>query len=94
MYQRIAFGGVYSRMFTFSIPDLTKREFTVLLLLVIPTVLFGVYPAAILDAVHYGVSTLMYSFDFNVISCDSPEAWGLYFNNTPACYHTCFASLL
>jgi NADH:ubiquinone oxidoreductase subunit 4 (subunit M) len=43
-------------MFTFK-PDLTKREFTVLLLLVIPTVLFGVYPAAILDAVHYGVST-------------------------------------
>jgi NADH-ubiquinone oxidoreductase chain 4 len=94
MYQRIAFGGVYSRMFTFSIPDLTKREFTVLLLLVIPTVLFGVYPAAILDAVHYGVSTLIYSFDFNVISCDSPEGWGLYFNNTPIFWHTCFTSLV
>jgi NADH-ubiquinone oxidoreductase chain 4 len=74
MYQRIAFGGVYSRMFTFSIPDLTKREFTILLLLVIPTVLFGIYPAPILDAVHYSVSTLIYSFDFSIISCDSPEA--------------------
>ena len=29
MYQRIAFGGAYSKMFTFSIPDLTKREFTI-----------------------------------------------------------------
>jgi NADH-ubiquinone oxidoreductase chain 4 len=71
MYQRIAFGGVYSRMFTFSIPDLTKREFTVLLILVVPTVLFGIYPAPILDAVHYSVSTLIYSFDFSVISCDA-----------------------
>jgi NADH-ubiquinone oxidoreductase chain 4 len=79
MYQRIAFGGVYSRMFTFSMPDLTKREFTVLLLLVIPTVFFGIYPGAILDAVHYSVSTLIYSFDFNVINCDAPRAWGHYF---------------
>jgi NADH-ubiquinone oxidoreductase chain 4 len=78
MYQRIAFGGVYSRMFTFSIPDLTKREFTVLLILVVPTVFFGIYPAVILDAVHYSVSTLIYSFDFSVISCDGPIAWGFY----------------
>ena len=79
MYQRIAFGGSYSRMFTFSIPDLTKREFTVLFVLVIPTVLFGIYPAPILDAIHYSVSTLIYCFDFNVLSCDAPRAWGLYF---------------
>ena len=78
MYQRIAFGGVYSRMFTISIPDLNKREFTVLLLLVVPTVLFGIYPAAILDGIHYSVSTLIYSFDFSVISCDASRAWGLY----------------
>ncbi|EMD85045.1 hypothetical protein COCHEDRAFT_1199167 [Bipolaris maydis C5] len=74
MYQRIAFGGAYSRMFTFSIPDLTKREFTILLILVIPTVLFGIYPAPILDAIHYSVSTLIYAFDSNVISCDSSSA--------------------
>jgi NADH-ubiquinone oxidoreductase chain 4 len=73
MYQRIAFGGVYSRMFTISIPDLNKREFTVLLLLVVPTVFFGIYPAAILDAVHYSVSTLIYSFDFSVITSDASK---------------------
>jgi NADH-ubiquinone oxidoreductase chain 4 len=93
MYQRIAFGGVYSRMFTFSIPDLTKREFTILLLLVIPTVLFGIYPAPILDAVHYSVSTLIYSFDYSVISCDAARAWGLYFKGGAVFYHTLFASL-
>jgi hypothetical protein len=25
--------------------------------------------------VHYGVSTLIYSFAFDVISCDAPQAW-------------------
>jgi NADH-ubiquinone oxidoreductase chain 4 len=68
MFQRIAFGGSYSRMFTFAIPDLTKREFTILLILVVFTVLFGVYPSPILDAVHYSVSTLIYCFDSSVIS--------------------------
>lgn len=75
MYQRIAFGGVYSRMFTISIPDLNKREFTVLWILLVPTVLFGIYPAVILDCLHYSVSTLIYALDFNVISCDSPDTW-------------------
>jgi NADH-ubiquinone oxidoreductase chain 4 len=73
MYQRIAFGGAYSRMFTFSIPDLTKREFTILLILVIPTILFGIYPAPILDAIHYSVSTLIYLFDGNIVTCDAPN---------------------
>ena len=92
MYQRIAFGGSYSRMFTFSIPDLTKREFTILLILVIPTVLFGIYPAPILDAIHYSVSTLIYLFDSNVVSCDSSSAWESYFkHNSYYYYHGCFA---
>jgi len=66
MYQRIAFGGFYSKMFAIAVPDLTKREFMVLLTLVVPTVIFGIYPAPILDGIHYSVSTLIYNFDFNV----------------------------
>jgi hypothetical protein len=27
------------------------------------------------------VSTLIYLFDLNVISCDSPDAWAQYFND-------------
>jgi hypothetical protein len=53
---------------------LTKKEFTVLLLFIILRILFDIYPATILDAVHYLLSTLMYSFDFSVISCDAPRA--------------------
>lgn len=67
LYQRIAFGGVYSRIFTTTIPDLTKREFIVLLTLVIPTVIFGIYTAPILDGIHYSVSTIIYAFDSTTI---------------------------
>jgi NADH-ubiquinone oxidoreductase chain 4 len=73
MFQRISFGGTFSEMFMANLPDLTKREYTVLLVLVVPTVLFGIYPAPILDAMHYSVSTLIYSSDFNLISCDAPS---------------------
>lgn len=72
MFQKIAFGGSYSAMFAINIPDLNYREYIVLVTLVVPTVVFGVYPAPILDAIHYSVSTLIYSFDVNTISCDSP----------------------
>ena len=63
MFQRIAFGGAYSRMFTVVMPDLTKREYTILMILVVPTVLLGIYPASILDGLGYAVSLLLYSYD-------------------------------
>nr|YP_010540247.1 NADH dehydrogenase subunit 4 [Urnula craterium]UYF20383.1 NADH dehydrogenase subunit 4 [Urnula craterium] len=60
MFNRIAFGGTYSSYFYVNIPDLNKREFFVLITLVAFTVLFGIYPAPILDGLHYSVSTLIY----------------------------------
>jgi NADH-ubiquinone oxidoreductase chain 4 len=61
MYNRITFGGSYSKLFLFNIPDLNKREFYMLLTLVVLTITFGVYPTPILDGLHYSVSTLIYS---------------------------------
>ncbi len=61
MFNRIAFAGAYYKYFMFNIPDLNKREFFILLTLVIFTVLFGIYPVAILDGLHYYVSSLIYS---------------------------------
>ena len=59
-FNRIAFAGSYSKYFMFNIPDLNKREFFILLTLVIFTVLYGIYPSAILDGLHYYVSSLIY----------------------------------
>ncbi|MCO8751326.1 hypothetical protein KLO70_18145 [Clostridioides difficile] len=61
MYNRIAFGGIFSSYFFKYLFDLNKREFVLLTCLVIFTVLFGVYPAPILDGLHYSVSSLIYS---------------------------------
>nr|YP_010608768.1 NADH dehydrogenase subunit 4 [Drechslerella dactyloides]WAN89848.1 NADH dehydrogenase subunit 4 [Drechslerella dactyloides] len=63
LYNRIAFGGSLSRHFTHSFPDLSKREFTMLLILVGFTVILGIYPALVLDGLHYSASTLIYSYD-------------------------------
>ena len=63
MYNRVAFGGSLSSFFSTNIPDLNKREFVILSTLVAFTVLFGVYPAPILDGLHYSVSTLIFSSD-------------------------------
>lgn len=60
MYNRIAFAGSFSTFFLVNIPDLNKREFFVLFALVIFTVVFGIYPAPILQGLHYSVSTLIY----------------------------------
>lgn len=61
MYNRIAFGGSYSMFFKENLRDVNKREFIMLLIFVVLTVLFGIYPAPILDGLHYSVSSLIYN---------------------------------
>jgi NADH-ubiquinone oxidoreductase chain 4 len=61
MFNRITFGGTYSVYFIENIGDVSKREFIMLLVFVIFTVLFGIYPAPILDGLHYSVSSLIYN---------------------------------
>jgi NADH-ubiquinone oxidoreductase chain 4 len=60
MFNRIAFGGSFSKFFEENITDVTKREFFLLLTLVLFTVVFGIYPSFILDGLHYSVSSLIY----------------------------------
>ena len=60
MFNRIAFAGSFSKFFIFNIPDLNKREFLLLLSLVLFTVILGIYPAPILDGLHYSVSALIF----------------------------------
>ena len=61
MFNRIAFGGSFTKFFEANISDVNKREFFILLILVMFTVILGIYPAPILDGLHYSVSTLIYS---------------------------------
>ena len=61
MFNRIAFGGAFSKLFKSNIPDINKREFYILLTLVVFTVILGIYPSPILDGLHYSVSSLIYS---------------------------------
>ena len=63
MYNRIVFGGSYSIYFVENIGDVTKREFIMLLIFVVLTVLFGIYPSPILDGLHYSVSSLIYNIN-------------------------------
>jgi NADH-ubiquinone oxidoreductase chain 4 len=61
MFNRIAFGGSFSKFFEVNIADVNKREFLILFVLVVFTVVLGIYPAPILDGLHYSVSSLIYS---------------------------------
>lgn len=71
MFNRIAFAGKFSKFFKVNIPDLNKREFVILLILVLFTVLLGVFPSPILDGLHYSISTLIYSTDIVVTSLEN-----------------------
>lgn len=61
MYNRIAFAGSFSKYFNFSISDLSKREYYILITLVLFTVFLGLYPSIILDGLHYTSSMVVYA---------------------------------
>jgi NADH-ubiquinone oxidoreductase chain 4 len=61
MFNRIVFGGTFSKFFEVNISDVNKREFFILFTLVILTVILGIYPAPVLDGLHYSVSFLIYN---------------------------------
>ena len=43
------------------IKDINRREFILLISLLIPTILLGIYPNVILETLHASVTTLLYS---------------------------------
>jgi NADH-ubiquinone oxidoreductase chain 4 len=67
MFNRIAFGGSFSKDFSSNIADINKREFYILFTLVLFTVVLGIYPSPILDGLHYSTSSLIYS-TYNLIN--------------------------
>jgi hypothetical protein len=61
MFNRISFGGSFSKYFEKNVSDLTWREFFLLFILISFTVLLGIHPNFVLDGTHYSVSNLIYS---------------------------------
>ncbi len=61
MFNRIAFGGNYSKYFIVNLVDLTYREFIILFTLVAITVILGVYPIPIMDGLNYCVTGVLYN---------------------------------
>lgn len=59
LYNRISFGS-FSKYLGYT-TDLSRREFMILLPLLILTVLLGIFPNVVLDTLHVSVSTLIYS---------------------------------
>jgi len=71
MYNRIALGGSFSfRGWQAYLPDLTKREYSIVLILVIFAVILGIYPSIILDSLHYTISNLLFGFHKQIILLD------------------------
>jgi NADH-ubiquinone oxidoreductase chain 4 len=62
MFNRTAFGGSYSKLFIINVIDLTKREFIILIILVLFTVILGIYPSPIIDGLNYNMSNLIYNY--------------------------------
>ena len=62
MFNRIIFGGIFKEWETY-LPDLNKREYSILLILVVFTVILGIYPSIILDSLNYSVSNLLFGFE-------------------------------
>lgn len=68
LYNRISYGA-YSPHLK-SVRDITRREYNLLISLLIPTILLGVFPNVILDTLHLSVSTLLYNLPLTPLPAD------------------------
>jgi NADH-ubiquinone oxidoreductase chain 4 len=61
MFNRTTFGGSFSRILEVSIYDVNKREFVLLIILILFTIILGIYPAPLLNVLDYSMNSLIYS---------------------------------
>jgi NADH-ubiquinone oxidoreductase chain 4 len=62
MFNKIVFGGSFSLFFEENIKDTTKREFFLLFVLILFTIILGIYPSIVLNGLHFSVGSLIYSY--------------------------------
>lgn len=61
LYNRLSYGVYSPNMKNVIILDITRREFIILISLLIPTIILGIFPNVILDSIHLSVSSLLYN---------------------------------
>jgi NADH-ubiquinone oxidoreductase chain 4 len=61
MFNRTSFGGSFTKMIENGLLDVNKREFILLLILVLFTVIFGIYPSLILNLLDYSMNSIIYA---------------------------------
>jgi NADH-ubiquinone oxidoreductase chain 4 len=61
LYNRISYGTYSPNMNNVIVLDITRREFIILISLLIPTILLGIFPNVILDSIHVSVSSMLYN---------------------------------
>jgi NADH-ubiquinone oxidoreductase chain 4 len=61
MFNRISFGGFFTKMIEKTVYDINKREFILLSILVVFTVFLGIYPSLFTNVLDYSMNSLIYS---------------------------------
>lgn len=60
LYNRLSYGNYSPYLAPKIIKDINRREYFLLLALLIPTIIFGILPNVLLDSLHLSVSSLLY----------------------------------
>jgi NADH-ubiquinone oxidoreductase chain 4 len=58
LYNRISYGTYSPHLKPYK--DVSRREFILLITLLIPTIILGIFPNVILESIHVSVSTLLF----------------------------------
>jgi NADH-ubiquinone oxidoreductase chain 4 len=66
LYNRLSYGA-YSPYLPI-VKDINRREFIILITLLIPTILFGIFPNVILDILHTTITSLLYNINLTPFS--------------------------
>jgi len=66
LFNRVCFGS--ASLYLNNITDITRREFFLLLPLLLITIIIGIYPDIVLDSVHLSISNLLISDSTNLIN--------------------------
>jgi NADH-ubiquinone oxidoreductase chain 4 len=64
MFNRISFGVFNIKYWTDYIPDINLREYYILLILVLFTVVLGIYPSITLDGLNFYTSFLIFNVSY------------------------------